>query len=232
MGTRGAFGFRLNGQDKVMYNHFDSYPGGLGNDVVKWLYGKLKKSGELLSVASDAYQSNNPDAGRKIMGEALGGVVEQVANIKLIADSQAVASSEDWDRLGQFSDNTVGTTGTWYQLLRMCQPGEDNGIENTLKAGAMIDADDFLHDSLFCEYAYIVNFDDMTFETYKGFQKKKHNQGRYFDGLPDKEYYGVALTHAFPLYDIKNWYKTYQKIAYPKEDGDDDEDYGDGEGVE
>jgi len=29
-GTRGIIGFRLNSQDKLTYNHFDSYPDGLG----------------------------------------------------------------------------------------------------------------------------------------------------------------------------------------------------------
>ena len=40
MGTRGAIGFRLDGVDKVAYNHFDSYPSGLGADVLTELCGK------------------------------------------------------------------------------------------------------------------------------------------------------------------------------------------------
>lgn len=34
MGTRGAWGFRVDGQDKIAYNQYDSYPGGLGQDLV------------------------------------------------------------------------------------------------------------------------------------------------------------------------------------------------------
>lgn len=37
MGTRGAYGFIKNGQHKVSYNHFDSYPDGLGNDILNYL---------------------------------------------------------------------------------------------------------------------------------------------------------------------------------------------------
>ena len=37
MGTRGAWGFKLNGENKITYCHFDSYPSGLGMDVVKTL---------------------------------------------------------------------------------------------------------------------------------------------------------------------------------------------------
>ena len=36
MGTRGCYGFRKNGIDKLTYNHYDSYPDGLGSDVVKF----------------------------------------------------------------------------------------------------------------------------------------------------------------------------------------------------
>lgn len=33
--TRGAVGFRVDGVDKVTYNHSDSYPGGLGAAVLR-----------------------------------------------------------------------------------------------------------------------------------------------------------------------------------------------------
>ena len=42
MGTRGLYGFRKNGVDKTTYNHFDSYPDGLGADVIE----SLKKDWE------------------------------------------------------------------------------------------------------------------------------------------------------------------------------------------
>ena len=34
MSTRGAWGFRIGSQDKVTYNHFDSYLDGLGDCLV------------------------------------------------------------------------------------------------------------------------------------------------------------------------------------------------------
>jgi hypothetical protein len=36
MGTSGLWGFRLNGVDRITYNHFDSYPSGLGADLLAW----------------------------------------------------------------------------------------------------------------------------------------------------------------------------------------------------
>ena len=37
MGTRGAYGFHKGGRDKITYNHFDSYPTGLGADVAEFV---------------------------------------------------------------------------------------------------------------------------------------------------------------------------------------------------
>jgi len=37
MGTRGSFGFRIKTKDKLAYNHFDSYPDGLGASVCDFM---------------------------------------------------------------------------------------------------------------------------------------------------------------------------------------------------
>lgn len=39
MGTRGIYGLVVNGEVKSSYNHFDSYPTGLGADIVKFVKG-------------------------------------------------------------------------------------------------------------------------------------------------------------------------------------------------
>lgn len=37
MGNRGAYGFRVNDEDKVTYNHWDSYPKWLGRNVMNYI---------------------------------------------------------------------------------------------------------------------------------------------------------------------------------------------------
>ena len=37
MGTRGIYGFRLNNTDKLTYNHYDSYPSSLGEDIYQFI---------------------------------------------------------------------------------------------------------------------------------------------------------------------------------------------------
>lgn len=64
----------------------------------------------------------------------------------------------------------------------------------------------FLKDSLFCEYAYIINLDNNTFEFYVGFNKNPNAKGRYakykIDNLIGEKYYGVKLKKVIPLNDI------------------------------
>lgn len=50
MSTRGAWGFRKNGTDKITYNHFDSYPTGLGKVIQDFI---LKSSIEELNEIYD-----------------------------------------------------------------------------------------------------------------------------------------------------------------------------------
>ena len=37
MGTRGAYGFIVDGKTKISYNHSDSYPSGLGKDIINFI---------------------------------------------------------------------------------------------------------------------------------------------------------------------------------------------------
>lgn len=70
-----------------------------------------------------------------------------------------------------------------------------------LAAGYYHQSLSFLADSLFCECAYIFNFDEMVLECYRGFQDVKHHLGRYAD-LPveaGSRYYPVALVGTIPF---------------------------------
>ena len=43
----------------------------------------------------------------------------------------------------------------------------------------MIDSQNFIKNSLFCEWGYIINLDDNTLEIWKGFQQKSQKNNRY-----------------------------------------------------
>lgn len=159
MGTRGAFGFIINEQEKIAYNHFDSYPEGKGVEVLRWL-----READLDDVR------------------------KRVADL-LVVDPDSSPTPEDIERLKQYANMHVGgpMSGTplgeasWYQLLRETQ----GDLTLTLRAGVMEDGHLFPLDSLFCEWAYIVDLDKNRFEIYEGFQKKLPKKGRW-KGRPTK----------------------------------------------
>lgn len=75
---------------------------------------------------------------------------------------------------------------------------------------SMCNYDIFLQDSLFCEWAYIVNLDDEVLEIYEGGNKDKNALGRYAS-LQTKNnqeskngYMGVALVAVIHLDDLYN----------------------------
>jgi len=174
MGTRGAVGFRTDGTDKVTYNHFDSYPSSLGNQVTQFLKG-FKDVEALKKIAE---------------------------NIVLIDESSKPTKKQKVEakELGLFDGNVSSQSDDWYCLLRLAQ-GDLSVYE---KFKYMIDSHEFLKDSLFCEWAYIINLDSEKLEIYRGFNKDRNAAGRYAQLIQKEsdEYFGVALHSAIPLKDI------------------------------
>lgn len=96
MGTRGTLGFVIDGQSKVAYNHWDSYPDGLGLDVLRWLRTAIADSATL---------------------------AEQARALRVV-DSNSEPTDEDIERLSEFLNRSVGERRErpdWYQLLRETQ---------------------------------------------------------------------------------------------------------------
>jgi len=92
-----------------------------------------------------------------------------------------------------------GNKDDWYCLLRDVQ-GDLSAYKNI---PYMIDSHDFMSDSLFCEWAYIINLDTEMLEIYKGLNKSANGNGRYADFKDkDSEYYGVDLLTELPLKDV------------------------------
>lgn len=86
----------------------------------------------------------------------------------------------------------------WYCLLRDAQ-GNPNVYKNGLKY--MIDDSEFIKDSLFCEYAYIINLDTNCLEYWVGFQKKPDEDNRYGTEADDNmnKYYPCKMLAEYPL---------------------------------
>ena len=171
MGTRGAWGFVIDGDEKIAYNHFDSYPSGLGSDILQAIRGV-----DIEVLRADARR------------------------LRVIQDGE-VPTPEDVERLHPWTDLSVGSRSAedWYCLTR----GAQGDVRAALACGIIEDGSDFPADSLFCEWAYVVDLDTATFEVCRGFQMSPHSRGRFAGReVPERSvgpYYPVALVASYPL---------------------------------
>ena len=179
MSTRGAIGFRFNGKDYITYNHYDSYPSALGQRVID---------------NTKAWMTHDPTFS------------ELKAKLPLMRILSAVdnASFEDLQRFKTIHDPNVSVGTDYYSLLRNAQ----GHLYEYPELGIWLDDTQFIYDSLFCEYAYIVNLDDNVMEVYHGFQDEPFTEGRYTiekptDWQPEypgqEFYFPVKLVQTFAL---------------------------------
>jgi len=183
MGTRGLIGFYKDKTTKAMYNHWDSYPNGLGRDVLRAIKGRTTKE------LNDTFD-----------------------RIILVVEHKTRPTKEQIEECKEFNNLEVGEDimehsyamkrriDDWYNLLREAQGRLDYYIDGKLRY--MIDSKDFIKDSLFCEWGYIVNLDTNELEVWRGFQKTS-NKNRYSIDKPDDSgYYSCDIMTKFPLSDL------------------------------
>jgi hypothetical protein len=131
-------------------------------------------------------------------------MMKEVASAIILVGLDSKPTPELIKRYSKFGDVNVSkhTFEDWYCLLRKIQ-GDLFPYNNDLRH--MIDFHDFLHDSLFCEWAYIINLDMELFEAYRGLNKDKGARGRYahYKIVDNQGYRGVALIDEIPLAEIK-----------------------------
>jgi hypothetical protein len=143
MGTRGLIGVEVDGEKKCSYNHSDSYPTGLGKEFVE--------------QCSDFITRHGLDNAKRMS-----------RNIRMV-NNDDIPTVQDIKGFKEFNNSSVGNSEgiMWYNLLR----GMQGDIAIILECGTMLNATSFLEDSLFCEWAYILNLDDESIDVYRGFNK-------------------------------------------------------------
>lgn len=140
MGTRGTFGFFFRGRFYVVYNHFDSYPQGLGAQIVAEIKNAIR-SGDFASW------------------------LEKFQGLKIV--SYAVPPTpEDAEKLASYSNFQVSHQNPtdWYCLTHKCQ----FSLVQVLESGYLLNHVDDNGVPMWQEYAYIVNFDSNELDYYEG----------------------------------------------------------------
>ena len=150
MGTSGVFGFYYQGRFYVIYNHWDSYPEGLGQSVV----------GELFDVLH---------AGNLEQWKAL------VSQLKVVGDG-IKPTAEDIEKLKPYTNLSVSdrSTDDWYCLLRDCQ----GSLKEVLESGYCLNHCDNNRLDDFGEYGYIVNLDHETLDFYHFCHHENHDRSK------------------------------------------------------
>lgn len=149
MSTRGYYGIKKKGELKGTYNHWDSYPSGLGKDLVDTI-NKIKKSDRLK-------------------------VLDRTFDYIQLIDSSVAPTKEQIGicEKANIIDLSVGNRNVndWYCLLRKTQGDLSYYIDEIVPY--MENGNDFIDDELFCEWAYIINLDTQKLEVLHGWNRVK-----------------------------------------------------------
>lgn len=173
MGTRGLCGIRFKAKDYLTYNNYDSYPEGLGQEVLRAC--KEVKNWRAVQLSTTAI---------------------------ILVDDEEKPTPRQMIELQQYANTAVSEQSLqdWYCLLRKAQGRMDYYLKGKLKY--MIDSSEFIKDSLFCEWGYIVNLDTMKLEVWKGFQEVPDEMNRYGTEVNETGYYPCKLIKEYPLRDL------------------------------
>lgn len=174
MGTRGLIGFKVDGKYSGYYNQYDSYPEGMGFDIVEFIKNRL-------------LTKDNVDTMKRM-----------VSNLEVV-DSNDDPTLEDLSFYAEFHDKHVSNGKDWYSLLRKLQGSKCLDAIFDCKLRHMFDDIEFIKDSLFCEYAYFLNFDNNTLDIYDGFQKQGQLLNPFGDTKDDNGYYPCRHVLSIPF---------------------------------
>jgi hypothetical protein len=200
MGTRNLTIVKADGEYKIaQYGQWDGYPSGQGATALKFLRSKtnrekLRKALKYCKFVTDEQ-------------------IEKYAKDMGLGDWMTMEEAERWNRAHPFFSRDHGAA-----ILSM--------IANTAKAKNPVELRNsisFASDSLFCEWAYIIDFDKGTFEVYRGFNTKPVPKSERFASMPKNtesgsgKYYPVRLVKSFKLGRLpKEEY--FLKVVQPKEE--------------
>ena len=184
MGTRHVTMIFKDGDYTVaQYGQWDGYPEGQGATILTFLRDKMDRDVFLTNLAKC----------RVITPEELKALWVEAGMDP--ATSDGFVSMDVADRFRKENFHLSRDMGG--DILEYIQ-NSPNGLALRLDLA-------FAGDSLFCEWAYVVDFDKGTFEVYRGFNQTPLADGERFCHLSSREtstgatYYPVRLAHSWPL---------------------------------
>lgn len=180
MGTRNLVAVQVDGEYRTaQYGQWDGYLSGAGQRVLDFV--RDPKRVEVLREKARAARWLTDEARAAMNGEC--GIPP---GTEWLTGEQSSARKRLYPQLSRDLGAEV------LNVVANAEPGIV--LENNI---------DFAQDSLFCEYAYVVDLDAMRLEVFTGFNKAPVEPGARFSGGPDEGgYYPVRLLAAFALCDL------------------------------
>lgn len=186
MGTRHLICIFKNGQYKVaQYGQWDGYPSGQGVDILSFLKNKYNKDKFSNALEKVRFGTNEE-------------IEEQWIACGANKGQEWVSSEISDIHRKKYPENSRDTGS---EILNIIQ-------NDTKKELVLYNHLEFAKDSLFCEYAYVIDLDKNTFEIYVGFNKEPLSEReRFFFGgeklkveyKENYEYYPVKLLRSYDL---------------------------------
>lgn len=210
MGTRHLIGVVADGDFKIaQYGQWDGYFSGQGATVCEFIRAQLR------SPEGRSYFRNQLNKCRFISSEERERLWNRIPDTKPAQNGWA--SYEDGKRFGQRYPSLTRDTGAKILFL----------VQQATEEVPLSDARSFAGDSLFCEFAYILDMDNEVLEVYTGFNKKPVPEGERFSTMSpskdDPEYYPIRLLLKMPFQDVPDTKKFIEaceaadKVQHPED---------------
>jgi hypothetical protein len=219
----------LDGEYKVaQYCQWDGYPSGQGATILSFLNKEEQNPKEQKFIGLDkGYEDVGPKYG-------IEGLVFDPEKFKAAVRNCSFASEEDLKDMNESVG--IGRDQEWVNMEEAARfkakfPQIDRDMGGWVLAfvqhtdGCVLnDSIDFAADSLFCEWAYVVDLDRNTFEVHEGFNKRP-SEGRFADmdyspDHRDDKYFPVTLVAEWSLDDLPTEAEFLAKLEPQEEDDD------------
>jgi hypothetical protein len=198
MGTRNLTMVISKGETKVaQYGQWDGYPSVQGYNILQFLRtlgtDKTAKEELLKEHKESGWARDNAKQFLKLKNLSIKNFKESLDSISFFTEKEVDVIYEDSEN--SFKQRPYLSRDFASEILWEISKGN---------VDKLISKEEFAGESLFCEWAYVVDLDKNTFEVYKGFNTKPINETERFFYLQkeDEEYKPVTLLKSYDLNDL------------------------------